>query len=136
MFDAVRNGDSSYDEQQRRAWLPAPRAGREWEDRLSSQDIIIAEMDGQAVGFMSLAGEGYIDFAYIRLQAQHSGLFRQMFERIEDRALERGDRRLWVHASLMAQPAFAAVGFATVRSESVQLGTEQLQRFEMEKPLP
>lgn len=136
MFDAVRNGDSPYDEQQRRAWLPAPRAGREWEDRLSSQDIIIAEMDGQAVGFMSLAGEGYIDFAYIRPQAQHSGLFRQMFERIEDRALERGDRRLWVHASLMAQPAFAAVGFATVRSESVQLGTEQLQRFEMEKPLP
>ena len=136
MFDAVRNGDSPYDEQQRRAWLPAPRAGREWEDRLSSQDIIIAEMDGHAVGFMSLAGEGYIDFAYIRPQAQHSGLFRQMFERIEDRALERGDRRLWVHASLMAQPAFAAVGFATVRSESVQLGTEQLQRFEMEKPLP
>lgn len=136
MFDAVRNGDSPYDEQQRRAWLPAPRAGREWEDRLASQDIIIAEMDGQAVGFMSLAGEGYIDFAYIRPQAQHSGLFRQMFERIEDRALERGDRRLWVHASLMAQPAFAAVGFATVRSESVQLGTEQLQRFEMEKPLP
>lgn len=136
MFDAVRNGDSPYDEQQRRAWLPAPQAGREWEDRLSSQDIIIAEMDGQAVGFMSLAGEGYIDFAYIRPQAQHSGLFRQMFERIEDRALERGDRRLWVHASLMAQPAFAAVGFATVRSESVQLGTEQLQRFEMEKPLP
>ena len=136
MFDAVRNGDSPYDEQQRRAWLPAPRAGREWEDRLSTQDIIIAEMDGQAVGFMSLAGEGYIDFAYIRPQAQHSGLFRQMFERIEDCALERGDRRLWVHASLMAQPAFAAVGFATVRSESVQLGTEQLQRFEMEKPLP
>lgn len=136
MFDAVRNGDSPYDEQQRRAWLPAPRAGREWEDRLSSQDIIIAEMDGQAVGFMSLAGEGYIDFAYIRPQAQHSGLFRQMFERIEDRPLERGDRRLWVHASLMAQPAFAAVGFATVRSESVQLGTEQLERFEMEKPLP
>ena len=136
MFDAVRNGDSPYDEQQRRAWLPAPRAGREWEDRLSSQDIIVAEMDGQAVGFMSLAGEGYIDFAYIRPQAQHSGLFRRMFERIEDRALERGDRRLWVHASLMAQPAFAAVGFATARSESVQLGTERLQRFEMEKPLP
>ena len=136
MFDAVRNGDSPYDEQQRRAWLPAPQAGSEWEDRLSSQDIIIAEMDGQAVGFMSLAGEGYIDFAYIRPQAQHSGLFRRMFERIEDRALERGDRRLWTHASLMAQPAFAAVGFATVRSESVQLGTEQLQRFEMEKPLP
>ena len=109
MFDAVRNGESPYGEQQRRAWLPAPRTGREWEDRLASQDIVIAETDGQAVGFMSLAAEGYIDFAYIRPQAQHSGLFRQMFQRIEERALARGDRLLWVHASLMAQPAFAAV---------------------------
>ena len=135
MFDAVHSGDSPYDEQQRRAWLPAPRSGWEWEERLSSQDIIVAEMDGQAVGFMSLAAQGYIDFAYIRPKAQHSGLFRQMFERIEDRALARGDLRLWVHASLMAQPAFAAVGFANSRSELVQLGTEQLERFEMEKGL-
>ena len=136
MFDAVRNGDGPYDEQQRRAWLPAPQTGREWQDRLSSQEIVVGESDGQAVGFMSLAAQGYIDLAYIRPQAQHSGLFRRMFQRIEDRALERGDRRLWVHASLMAQPAFAAVGFTTNHSEWVQLGPEQLRRFEMEKPLP
>ena len=136
MFDAVRNGDSPYDEHQRRAWLPAPRTGREWEDRLSSQDIVVAEIEGQAVGFMSLAAEGYIDFAYIRPQAQHSGLFRQMFERIEDRARARGDRLLWVHASLVAQPAFAAVGFTTKHSELFEIGNEQLRRFEMEKRLP
>ena len=136
MFDAVRNGESPYDEQQRRAWLPAQRTGREWEDRLASQDIVLAETDGQAVGFMSLAAEGYIDFAYIRPHAQHSGLFRQMYQRIEERALARGDLLLWVHASLMAQPAFAAVGFTTRHSKWFEIGTEQLQRFEMEKRLP
>ena len=136
MFDAVRSGDSPYDEQQRQAWLAEPPAGPEWVERLSSQDIIVAETDSQLVGFMSLGAEGYIDLAFIRLEARHNGVFRMMFERIEQQALARGDRRLWVHASLAARPAFETVGFTVERSESVQLGTEQLQRFEMEKALP
>jgi putative acetyltransferase len=136
MFDAVRNGDSLYDDRQRRAWVPAPRSGAEWDERLSGQEVIVAEADGEEVlGFMSLAGGGYVDFAYVRPKAQRTGLFRQMFAAIEDRARARGHGRLWVHASLMAQPAFAAVGFATSRRETVRIGDEQLQRFEMEKHL-
>jgi putative acetyltransferase len=84
---------------------------------------------------MSLAAGGYVDFAYIRPAAQGSGLFRRMYERIEQRARERGDVLLWVHASPMAQPAFAAVGFAVRHSEAVEIGGETLQRFEMEKRL-
>jgi putative acetyltransferase len=136
MFDAVRKGDSPYDEQQRQAWLAAPPAGPEWEERLSAQDIVVAETDGRAVGFMSLGEEGYIDLVFIRPEARNNGLFRKMFERVEHKAMARGDRRLWVHASLAARPVFEAVGFTVERSEWVKLGTEQLQRFEMEKTLP
>jgi putative acetyltransferase len=135
MFDAVRNGRSGYDERQRRAWMPAVRSGPDWERRLAAQDIVVAEAGGELVGFMSLAAGGYVDFAYIRPAAQGSGLFRRMYERIEQRARERGDALLWVHASPMAQPAFAAVGFAVRHSEAVEIGGETLQRFEMEKRL-
>ena len=69
MFDAVRSGDSPYDELQRQAWLAAPPAGPEWEERLSSQHIIVAEANGRVVGFMSLAAEGYIDLVFIRPEA-------------------------------------------------------------------
>ena len=136
MFDAIRTGDSPYDEQQRRAWLPVARSGPEWEARLASQDIILAEAQNRVAGFMSLAAGGYIDFAYIRPDAQHSGLFRRLFQRIEERARSRGDRLLWVHASLSAQPAFAAMGFTIRHGEVVELGGQQLERFEMEMPLP
>jgi putative acetyltransferase len=136
MFDAVRNGESPYDEQQRQAWLAAPPAGPEWEERLASQDVVLAETDGMVAGFMSLGMEGYIDLAFIRPEARHHGLFRRLFEQIEHRALARGDSRLWVHASLAARSAFEAVGFTVQRSEWVELGTEQLERFEMAKPLP
>lgn len=135
MFDAVRNGPSEYSEQQRAAWVPIRRDGQTWNDRLSAQKIIVGERDGRALGFMSLANGGYVDFAYIRPSARGSGLFRQMFERIEEQAKLEGANRLWVHASLAARPAFAAVGFEIRKQEEIALGSEILARFEMEKKL-
>lgn len=81
---------------------------------------------------MSLGEDGYIDFAYIRPRAQGKGLFRQLFAEIERRSHTRGDARLWVHASLMAEPAFAAMGFSIVERQTVAIGSEQFERFEME----
>lgn len=132
MFDAVRTGPSAYTEAQREAWMPAPRAGETWDERLQAQDIILAEADGQILGFMSLAPAGYIDFAYIRPEARGSGLFRDLYDRILSRADERGERRLWVHASLMAEPAFSALGFTVTQQQTIVIGQERLDRSEME----
>ena len=136
MFDAVRNGESRYTERQRAAWVPARRAGPDWVDRLRGQDIVVAEQEGRAIGFMSLADRGYVDFAYIRPEAQHSGLFRQLLSRIVERAIARGEPLLWTHASLMAEPAFAKHGFTVRKRERVRLGGQDFDRCEMEKALP
>jgi putative acetyltransferase len=138
VFDAVRNGPSKYTEAQRAAWVPVRKGGPEWAVRVEGQVIAIARADARTVGFMSLVGDGYIDFAYIRPDAQGSGLFRRLFAMIEDKAREvlsvsKGEPRLWTHASLMAQPAFAAVGFTAVEREVVQIGDESLKRAIMEK---
>lgn len=135
MFDAVRNGESLYTERQRAAWVPARRSGPEWLARLQRQDIIVAERHLRAVGFVSLAAGGYVDCAYIRPEAQHTGLFRQMLERIVQRANERQEDRLWTHASLMAEPAFAKLGFVVRKRERVLIGGERFDRCEMERPL-
>jgi putative acetyltransferase len=133
MFDAVRNGESLYSEAQRAAWVPVPRSGDDWVARLQGQDIILAEQEGDAVGFMSLAEGGYVDFAYIRPRAQHSGLFRQLLSRIVERAVAKREPLLWTHASLMAEPAFAKLGFTVRRRERVRIGDQQFDRCEMEK---
>ena len=132
MFAAVREGESPYTEAQRQAWVPEPRRGSAWRTRLISQDIIVAATDGRLLGFMSLAEGGYIDFAYIRAEARHAGLFRELFKRILDRARAKGVRLLWVHASLTAEPAFSALGFVARQREQVTVGGEVLDRFEME----
>lgn len=135
MFDAVRNGESRYTEQQREAWVPARRSGLEWMERLQRQHIIVAEQDGTAVGFVSLAEGGYVDLAYIRPEAQHTGLFRQLLTHVVERATANGERRLWTHASLMAEPAFAKLGFTLRKREQVRIGDQDFDRCEMEKSL-
>jgi putative acetyltransferase len=133
VFDAVRNGPSKYTDAQRVAWVPVRRGGEEWAERLKGQVIAIARDETRFVGFMSLAPEGYIDFAFIRPDAQGSGLFRRLFAMIEDKARLQNESRLWTHASLMAQPAFAAVGFTVVEHEVVQIGDQRFERAKMEK---
>ena len=135
MFDAVRNGRSKYTEEQRRAWVPQPRSGFEWNERLESQRILVAIGAGQVVGFMSLVANGYIDFAYIRPSAQGTGVFRLLYESIEKLAQKNEETRIWVHASLMAQPAFNAMGFRIAKKETVEIGDQALDRFEMEKQI-
>jgi putative acetyltransferase len=135
MFDAVRNGPSKYTQAQRAAWVPERRRGVEWESRLAAKDIAVGRDGGRIIGFMSIEGGGYIDFAFIRPDAQGSGLFRRLFELVEARARAANEARLWVHASLMAQPAFAAVGFSVVEHQNVQIGDQIFQRAMMERPL-
>jgi putative acetyltransferase len=140
VFDAVRNGLSKYTEAQRAAWVPVRRHGEEWAGRLAGQIIVIARDGNRAVGFMSLAPESYIDFAFIRPEAQGTGLFRRLFAMIEGKArevlsLSKGEPRLWTHASLMAEPAFAAMGFTVIERQLVPIGTEIFKRAMMEKSL-
>lgn len=135
VFDAVRNGPSKYTDAQRAVWVPVLRHGEEWAARLEGQVIAIARDETRAVGFMSLAPEGYIDFAFIRPDAQGTGLFRRLFAMIEDKARSQNAPRLWTHASLMAEPAFAAMGFTVIEHQVVPIGNEHFKRAMMEKSL-
>lgn len=135
MYDAVRSGKSKYSDAQRSAWMPEARSGDEWNIRLAQQDIILCEDNTQIVGFMSLAPKAYIDFAFIRPSAQGRGLFRKLYNEIENLAQKHNEPRLWVHASLMAQPAFSAVGFTIIKEETVAMRGQDFNRFEMEKNL-
>lgn len=135
IFDAVRNGPSKYSEVQRVAWVPERRSGKEWDARLSAKDIAIGRDDSRIVGLMSIEGGGYIDFAFIRPGAQGSGLFRALFDMVEAHARRQSEPRLWVHASLMAEPAFAFMGFAVTERQIVQINGQNFKRALMEKHL-
>ena len=127
MFDAVRTGPSPYSDAQRAAWVDEPRSGPYWHERLKTQMIWLSENKGRIDGFMSLIVDtGYIDLAFIHPAARGKGLFRLFGSQIEHAARAAGRRRLWTHASLMAEPAFSAMGFAKIEREEVTIGDQVL----------
>ena len=97
---------------------------------------MLAEQDGVIIGFMTLEAPNHVDFAYIRPDWQGKGVFRPLHDAVEE-ALARADgqRRLQVHASLMAQPAFAAMGYTVIAPEEVEIRGVTVKRFAMEKRL-
>jgi putative acetyltransferase len=132
MFDAIRNGSSPYNEAQRHAWLSAPKSGPEWHQHLAVQSVAVAETCDTIVGLMSLTQNGYLDFAFIRPAYQGTGIFRNLFAMIFELAVTQRHSKILVHASLMAQPAFYALGFEIVKKETLDLNGQELDRFEMQ----
>ncbi|MFT7058059.1 MAG: putative acetyltransferase [Pseudorhodobacter sp.] len=132
MYDAIRNGRSLYTEAHRAAWMPRAYRGEKWHVRLAAQKVLLAKDGPEIAGFLSLTSDGYIDLAFIRPQSQGKGLFRALYQTQEADAQTLP--RLWTHASLMAQPAFAAVGFGVVKHEMVYISGLAFERAEMAKP--
>lgn len=128
MFEAVAVA-TLYTPAQRRAWLPDPPQGKDWAAQLEGQRVWVAEEDGP-VGFATLVDEAYVDLVFVRPAAQGRGVFSALMDALE---ASTPANRLWTHASLHAQPAFAARGFRVVRHEEVERGAETLPRAEMEK---
>jgi len=140
MFRAVREQSSPYTESQREAWMPSARSGDVWNARLGAQYVLLAETAGHAIGFMSLAptearDDGYVDFAYILAAARGQGLFRRLYNKIEAKAAAQNRTRLFTHASLMAAPAFAKMGFEFLEKEEVTINGQTLPRFHMSKTI-
>ncbi|QJF52796.1 GNAT family N-acetyltransferase [Roseobacter ponti] len=135
MFRAVREGESPYSEAQRAAWMPARPEPAGFATRLAGYDCAVAEAEGLAQGFMTLARDGYIDLAFILPQARGCGIFRALVDAIVARARLHDIPRLWTQASLMAEPAFQATGFQVIQRESVQRSGQHLPRALMERHL-
>ncbi|MEM6758592.1 MAG: GNAT family N-acetyltransferase [Pseudomonadota bacterium] len=110
------------------AWCPHPPQGERWAERLAGQRIWVA--GEPPIGFVTLADGAYVDFAYVLPQSQGTGVFRALMQAAE--AVATGPR-LWTHASLMAQPAFTALGYRVVHHEEVMRGDQTLPRAMMEK---
>ena len=135
MFEAVRQGDSPYTELQRKAWVESPRSGDDWNKRLMNQTVFLAECDEKVHGFMTIDQNGNIDLAFIRLQSRGVGIFRLLYDSIECEAKRAGFKELVVHASLMARPAFEAVGFRVTDNERVIVRDVAFDRFRMAKQI-
>ena len=135
MWGAIHEAPSAYTQAQRVAWLPEPPHGAAWAAKLDRQAVWVAWRDAVPIGFLTLTGNGYIDLAFVAADAQGQGVFSALYAALETEAMGRAYRRLWTHASLMAERAFAAHGFHVIARETAERAGQSLARAEMEKLL-
>lgn len=134
-YKAVRDGPSPYSDAQRAAWAPSEPTKDDYAARVRDLYLAVAEDNRKIVGFMAMKPDGYVDLAFILPAFRSKGAFRNLFEMMEHRARKDGTAVLRTHASLMAEPAFRAVGFSVIQRETEQRAGQSLPRVEMEKYL-
>lgn len=137
VFDrAVREGAASaYDDAQRAAWASAMDTPPDWSRRLSEEITLVAERDGQIIGFMTLGRDGFLDLAFVLPEAMGTGVAAALHDRMLAEAEGRNLTRLTTEASLIARRFFIKQGWRDLGQIDVALGGTTLTSFSMEKRL-
>lgn len=133
-FDAVQRGTTEfYTQEQRSAWAGTTLNRQAWQTRLSGCDGFAAIHTDQLVGFMTIDKTGYIDLAFVRADYLGQGIGTRLFHAVETTAQATKIDQLSTHASLKAQPFFAARGFATQQQQEVIVNNVAMTNFVMIK---
>ncbi len=127
----VRN----YTPEQVEAWAPEKPDLERWRQKLAGEEVVIAELAGEIVGFCSWAATGFLDFLYVHHAHQRQGIASALYRAAESALRAKGLKRLHTEASLTAQPFFARQGFRIVKHQFVQIRGVELPNAVMEKLL-
>ncbi|MDQ4126616.1 MAG: GNAT family N-acetyltransferase [Actinomycetota bacterium] len=135
-YETVRSVNREhYSEEQVAAWAPKVPDAQEWHPRMSARLTLVAEEEGEVVGFAELEG-GHLDMLYARKDAVGRGVGALLYEAVEREASGRGLARITTEASITARPFFERRGFRVVREQTVRRHGVRMTNFAMEKRLP
>lgn len=131
----VNLGD--YTREETDAWVPSPAAvdRAAWGESLSAHYTVVAEREGQLLGFGDMDATGYFDRLYVHREFQGRGAASAIAEALEGYALGLGLGRVTVHASRTARPFFQRRGYKTLYAQQVERRGVLLENFAMEKTL-
>ncbi len=134
---AVHDGAAAhYSAAERAAWAPGPDMPADWETRLLAGTCLIAQDRlGRVTGFMTLADDGFLDYAYVLPRVMGKGVAGALYDALEQRARRAGIPTLSTEASHLAQRFLARRGWRVIARQSVIRNGVALTNFRMEKRL-
>jgi putative acetyltransferase len=122
-----------YTAEQVEAWAPARTDLGRWRQKFSAEEVVVAERDGQRVGFCSWTPDGYLDFLYVHQAHPRQGVASALYAEAERALRAKGLERIHTQVSLTAQPFFMCQGFKVVRHQTVRVRGVDLPNIAMEK---
>lgn len=104
-----------------------------WDKSFSEHNTLIAEIDGDIVGFGDMDDNGYLDRLYVHSDYQGKGIAKAIVNELEQQAMVYDISFFTTHASITAKPFFEKLGYHAVRENKVVRNGIELTNFIMEK---
>ncbi len=137
-YDTVHSVNlQHYTPEEVEAWVPSHRPDlQHWQERFLRQHTLLAEINGQLVGFANLEPDGRnIDMVYTHKDFQGQGVATALLDRLEKQVQINGGIRIELAASITARPFFERRAYQLIRKNEVLRFGIVLRNFIMEKRL-
>jgi putative acetyltransferase len=122
-----------YSQAQVDAWAPENPDLERWRAKLAAEEVVVAELAGEVVGFCSWDATGYVDFLYVHPAHQRQGIALKLYSAAESALKAKALGRVHAQVSLTAQPFFSKQGFEIVKQQHVNVSGVSLPNAVMEK---
>ena len=119
-----------YTREQLDAWATGEVNLEAWNESFQAHHTVVAEMDGQIVGFGDMDETGYLDRLYVHKDYQRCGVATAICDALEQNTKA---AELTTHASITARPFFEKRGYTVVREQQLERRGELLTNFVMRK---
>lgn len=128
-----------YTPEQLAAWAPDPPDLATWSARLASGETLVAETEGQILGFIRVAHDdgstALVDLLYVAPEVQRRGVATALLERAREWGRRQQLAALVADVSITARPFMERHGFSVVAEQLVERHGAALRRFRMRRPL-
>lgn len=129
-YNTVHNVNAAdYSPRQLDAWADGKVDLAAWNCSFQEHCTLVAEENGEIIGFGDITGEGYLDRLYVHHLYQRQGIATALCDRLEQTV--KGN--ITTHASITARPFFEKRGYRVVRQQQVERRDVLLTNFVMEK---
>lgn len=131
--DAVLNiGVCAYTEEQVRVWA-AFADDPQFDEQLKEGVTIVAEQQGEVVGFGQLHPLNHIALLYVDSRHANQRIGSALANRLERRAQDAGMKAVSVEASKIAKPFFEKQGYTVLEKEIIDRNGIEFERYLMHK---
>lgn len=130
-YDTVHTVNAAdYDEAQLNAWATGEVDFEKWNASFLEHCTVIAEENGEVIGFGDMDNTGYLDRLYVHKDYQRLGAAAAICDALEG---EINAREYTTHASITAKPFFEKRGYAVIKKQQVERFGVTLTNYIMKK---
>lgn len=126
---------ADYNASQINAWIASADNLQRWQDILTQQFVVVAEYQGEVVGFATLDKGNYIDLLYTHKDFQGKGVAKSLIHEIEAQAKHLHQTTLTADVSKTAKPFFEKMGFSLVKENMNTIKGVDVVNYKMIKTL-